>query len=413
MARGYRGRKPRKQPSDDAVVVDANSERWLSRGFCWVYPAEVESKPAGVRPGQAVKIRARDGRSLGAGLWDDGWIAVRRLREDDGPIDAALIRGLVEQARALREAALPPDTTAYRLINAENDGLPGVRVDVYGWYLVVSLDAPGLLAILDDLVDVLQALLEPRGVYLAWRPDHRDSFDPEAAPRQGGLIAGRAAPGSVRVTERGVACLVTPGDTKDVGVYPDMRDNRAWLEPHWGGRRVLNLFAHTGMFSVVAALGGASEVVTVDLSPAYLDRAEANFVANDLSPEDHTFIAGDARKVLDRLRRTGERFDIALLDPPAFSHGPAGAFSAKQHYPALVAGMCRVLAPGGWLVCALNLGEISPRDFHKAVRDGARKADARLQLLHEGSQPPDFPAAADFPEGRYLKFGVWRVLDGL
>ena len=283
-------------------------------------------------------------------------------------------------------------------------------MDVYGWFAVISLDSPSLLGLLEPLVERAMALRELRGVYLAWRPDHRDDFDPARAPRPPGLIAGREAAGDVRVTERGLAAMVRPGAGKDIGIYPDQRSNRAWLEPHWGGRRVLNLFAHTGFFSAAAAYHGASEVVSVDLSEHYLDRARANFVANGLDPQAHSFWAEDSRRALDRLRRQGERFDAVVLDPPAFSRGPDGVFSVKQHLPALAGGCARVLAPDGWLIASTNLGELSPRDFHRAIRAGGDRAGRRLQLIHEGCQAPDFPAAVDFPEGRYLKFGVWRVL---
>jgi 23S rRNA (cytosine1962-C5)-methyltransferase len=191
-------------------------------------------------------------------------------------------------------------------------------------------------------------------------------------------------------------------------MFLDMRSNRAWLENYWGGKRVLNLFAHTGFFSVVAAMHGASEVTSVDLSGHYLDRAEQNFVANELDPTTHSFIEGDVRKVLDRFRRKDERFDIAILDPPSFSHGPEGVLSLKKDYPGLVGSTLRVIEEDGWLVAALNLGEISPRDFHTMVHKGAQKAGFALQLIFEGGQGPDFPAHVDFPEGRYLKFGVWR-----
>ncbi|MCB9744303.1 MAG: class I SAM-dependent rRNA methyltransferase [Alphaproteobacteria bacterium] len=393
------------------MVVNAYSERWLRQGFCWVYPKEVVEAPSGLSVGDRVLLRAQSGEVLGAGLYDRGWIAVRRLREDDGPIDAALLGARLDEALALRELLIGPDTTAYRLVNAESDGLPGVRIDRYGHFLVISLDSPSLHRLLTPLCALLEERLSPRGVYLAWRPDPRDDVDLSHLPASESLIAGHPAAGDVRVTERGAACLVRPGAGKDIGLYTDMRDNRAWLEPYWGGRRVLNLFAHTGFFSVVAALHGASEVVSVDLSEKYLERAEANFVANELDPTMHSFVAEDVRRALDRLRRTGERFDLVLLDPPGFSHGPAGPMSAKQDYPRLVAASLRVLEPGGWFVGALNVGEVSPKDFHGAVRDGARRAGRRLQLLYEGGQAADHPAAIDFPEGRYLKFGVWRSVD--
>ena len=108
-----------------------------------------------------------------------------------------------------------------------------------------------------------------------------------------------------------------------------------WLEPHWAGRRVLNTFAYTGAFSVAAAMGGACSVTTVDLSAAYLDRAEDNFRANELDPDLHEFIQSDVFKALDRLRRTGEKFDLIVIDPPSFSHSSEGIWSAKRDMPRL------------------------------------------------------------------------------
>jgi 23S rRNA (cytosine1962-C5)-methyltransferase len=413
MKRPIRPPSPQSRPSQapsGAVVVNGYSARWLNQDFCWVYPAELVNRPQNLKPGQAVKLCDEQGKALGAGLWDEGWISVRRYRADDGPIDAALIRGRLDVAHALRQQIVEPNTNAYRLVNAENDELPGLRVDIWGHYATITLDAPGVAPLIEHVCAWLEEHLSPRGVYLHWRPDPREKarFEP---PIPAGLIRGHAPPGDVRVTERGLACLVRPSLGKDVGLYTDMRANRAMLEPYWGGRRVLNLFAHTGFFSVAAAANGASEVVSIDLSESALERAEANFVANELDPSAHLFFAEDVRAALDRLRRAGERFDLVILDPPAFSHGPEGVMSAGKDYPRLVAACLRVMEPGGWLVAALNQGEVSPRDFHNAVRDGARRAERPLQHLYDGGQAPDHPAAAHFPEGRYLKFGVWRCMD--
>lgn len=404
MARPYT--KPR-TPTPEAVIVDGYSEQWLRQGFCWVYPKEVTGRPKRCKPGRAVAIQARSGQSLGAGIWDDGWISVRRFREDAGPIDAALITRKLETAKSLRDVLVGPDTTAYRLANAENDGLPGIRVDVYGHFATITLDSPSLRSLAELVADWLVETLSCRGVYLAWRPDPRETAEVHLEDE---LLRGHAAKSAVRVTERGLACLVAPGGGKDIGLYTDMRDNRAWLEPYWGGQRVLNLFAHTGMFSVAAAMNGATEVVSVDLSEGFLDRAEANFAANDLDPNDHTFLSDDVRRVLDRFRRTNERFGRLILDPPSFSHGPSGPWSAKNDYARMVSSCVRVIEPGGWLIAALNLGEVSPRDFHNSCKQGARKAKRDLQLLFEGGQASDHAALTSFPEGRYLKFAVFRVL---
>jgi 23S rRNA (cytosine1962-C5)-methyltransferase len=172
--------------------------------------------------------------------------------------------------------------------------------------------------------------------------------------------------------------------------------------------RVLNLFAYTGMFSVAAARRGAREVVSVDLSRSVLDRLAANLRANGLAPDRYEQVAEDAVKALDRLRRTGRRFDRVILDPPSFSRGPRPS-SASAELPRRVAACARVLDRDGWLVVASNQGELSPRAFDGLVAEGLRKAGRDAQLLHAGGQGPDFPAAVSFPEGRYLKVRVLRL----
>ncbi len=389
------------------MVVNGHSAGWLAKGFCWVYPKEVTRHPKGTRVGSVVQLEGPQGQSLGAGIWDDGWIAVRRFRTDPGPIDGPLLAGLLESAQALRDEVIDPDTNAYRVVNGENDGMPGIRVDRYGWMLVVTLDSPSLVSLLDPLCDVLEARYSPRAITLAWRPDPRDrDFQ---ATREPGLLRGHAAKGDLPIQERGIQARVRPGESKDIGLFCDLRSLRAWMEPHWGGRTVLNLFAHTGFFSVAAAFHGAAHVTSIDLSRPFLDRAEENFRANQLDPGQHDFFAEDVRRYLDRARRKSEVFDRVILDPPAFAHGPDGLLSTKKSYKTLIAGCLRVLSPGGWLVAVLNQGVVSPREFHGMVADGARRAGRSLQLIHEAHQAPDFPALLTFPEGRYLKAGVWRA----
>lgn len=416
--------------------MNGYSERWLRQGFAWVYPAECTG--ARPRPGQRVRIRAANGDGLGAGIGDDGWIAVRRFRVDDGPLDRAWLASRVERAWALRRAAVPPDTTAWRLLHAENDDLPGIRVDVWGAdptgraeadgvHLTITLDSASLVVLLDDLVGELVDRLSPSTIHLAWRPDPRDLGQrgwPERvagkpAPKLGRILGDDVGP--VEVRERGVRFRVDPAGLgsergedgvvrrRDCGLYPDMRDNRRWLDVGWTGARVLNLFAYTGAFSVFAALRGAAEVTTVDLSPVYLARARENFELNGLDPSRYTFVEEDAFRALDRLRRQGAKFDRVILDPPGHSHSPDGRWSGEQDYARAVSAVVRVLAPGGWLCAASNLGAVSPKQFAGALTDGARKAGSTLRVIHEGSQAADYPAALHFPEARYLKFFVAAV----
>jgi 23S rRNA (cytosine1962-C5)-methyltransferase len=152
MKRPIRPPSPQSRPSQapsGAVVVNGYSARWLNQDFCWVYPAELVNRPQNLKPGQAVKLCDEQGKALGAGLWDEGWISVRRYRADDGPIDAALIHGRLDVAYALRQQIVEPNTNAYRLVNAENDELPGLRVDIWGHYATITLDAPGVAPLIE------------------------------------------------------------------------------------------------------------------------------------------------------------------------------------------------------------------------------------------------------------------------
>jgi 23S rRNA (cytosine1962-C5)-methyltransferase len=388
------------------VVVNSYSAGWLAKGFHWVYPKEIVR--GGGRPGDEIEVRSEQGKVLGRGLRDDGWIAVRVFRHEDAPLDDSWLHRTLERAAALREVVVDSETTGFRLVNAESDGLPGIRVDRWAHFFVITLDTPSVAPLVPRVVSWLEARFQPRGVYLCYRLDSRETRTGELKPAAG-LISGHPAADDVRVTERGVSFLVRPGEGPDVGLYADMRETRAWMEPHWGGKRVLNTFAFTGAFSVVAALNGASEVVTVDLSAKYLDRFERNLRANELEPADHEIIEDDTFKALDRLRRTGREFDCIILDPPAFSHSPAGTWSVRSDYQRLIAAACRVLAPDGWLICATNLGEMSPRDFRGQIQQGTRKVGRQALELLWGGQSADFPAALDFPEARYLKVGVYRV----
>ncbi len=389
------------------IRVNGYSEKWLSKGFPWIYPKEVVAgTPA---PGESVVVRGESGAVLGRAIADHGWLAARVFRSDGEEIDEDLLGGRLGRAAALRDLVVPAGTTGYRLVNGENDGLPGIRIDWWSHYAVVALDSPSLAGLLPALVEWLQVEREPRGIYLVWRPDPRDDRDFSTASQATGLIAGHAPAGDIAVLEGDTRVDVRLPDAPDVGLYCDMRAVRTWLADYWGGASVLNLFAFTGVFSVAAARGGATDVVSVDLSAAALERATHNFRVNNLDPDRYEFLAEDAFKVLDRYRRTGEGFDRVILDPPAFSRGPSGIWSGQKDWPRLAAAAARVTNAGGWVIAACNQGEISPREFRGLVAQGFERAGRSAQLLASLGQSPDFPASVTFPEGRYLKVDVYRL----
>ncbi len=377
--------------------VNEYSASWLRRGFAWVYPAEVVG--GAVTAGARVRIEAAGGACLGRGVADDGWIAVRRFTPGDEAVEDA-VRRLAGEAVTRRPGGLP--STARRLVNAENDDLPGLRVDDYAGHLVVTLDSPSLEGLVDPLL--AGVAIQSRSVHVAYRRDPRDHAATPSTRRERG-----DDPGDVVVQEHGLSFVVRPALGKDAGLFTDMRELRDFLRRHWQGREVLNLFAHTGAFSVAAAAGGARRVDSVDLSPGYLDRARQNFAANGLPVEGHGFLAEDSFRALDRLRRTGQSFDTVVVDPPGYSRSDDGTWQGEKDWPRLAAACIRVTRPGGWLVACSNLGTQSPRLFAGALAAGAERAGRQLRLLHEASPPPDHPAALHFPESRYLKAWILEV----
>lgn len=402
--RRAQGRSPESRGSNArGVVANGYSTNWLRKGFPWVYEREVVQSPRAVKVGDHPLVLDGKGAVLGRGVWDEGAIALRRFRTDDGPLDEALFLTLLQAA--LRRRRVPPGTTAWRLVHGESDDLPGIRIEIFDATAVITLDSKSLLSVLDALQAALQQLLPLNSIWLHWRHEDGDSHGADDTLEP--LIWGEGTGDDLVVEELGLKYRVRPSTGHDIGLFVDMRDIRAWMAPHWSQRRVLNLFCYTGAFSVSAAAHGAAHVTSVDLSAPIIERAKANFVANELPVDAHSFLVEDSFKALDRFRRKGELFDVIVADPPSFSHGPAGTWSVSKDYKRLVVACLRVLRPGGWLIAATNLGSISPKEFKGYLIDGAERAGRRLRLIHEGSPPVDVPAALHFPQARYLK--CWIV----
>lgn len=418
MARPYRGSGRRSSKTGkkkeatprfpdgiaNAVMVNGYSAEWLGKGFDWVYANEVIARRGDSSPGQSVAIVGRDGRMFGVGIATGGKVAVRRFRDDDGPIDKALVLERVGAARSKRR--MPQGTTAWRLVHGENDRLPGFRVDIWDRHATIAIDHPDLKSLLEWVASAVVSACDVDTVWLVDRPEHDEA---RGGTSMGTPLIGAGDRSEVVVQEHGLSYAVSPWLGLDAGLYPDMRELRRWLAPYWAGCRVLNTFAYTGAFSVAAAAGGAESVDTVDLSGNAISRAQRNFDLNQLAGDRYRFWTEDTFAALDRFRRSGSRFDRIIVDPPSFARGPSGVWSVEQGLARVVAGCLRVLEPGGWMLVATNQGSMSPKEFQKHIKTASLKVGRRMRLVHQGSTPHDVPAALDFPESRYLK--AW-VLEG-
>jgi 23S rRNA (cytosine1962-C5)-methyltransferase len=308
--------------------------------------------------------------------------------------DPQSFRHLLEDARFRRNVlAQRQDLNAYRLVNAEADGLPGMTLDLFDSTLVLSLylelEAQKELTLVELIADVIQ----PQAIYLKRRPrEARHAANTEReylAPEM--PIWGESTP-EVFVLEDGRRFLIRPGGDLSVGLFLDMRPTRTWLETKTKNKKVLNAFSYTCGFGLASSLGLATRTVNLDLSRKALDWGEVNYRLNNLEPDRQDFISGDVFDWLGRMHRWSDRFDLLILDPPSFAKSRLKRFSVSAHYNELVALAAAVIAPGGTLLACCNHAGLSRSSFLRLIEAGLR--DARrpvVGLTSLGADPLDFP----------------------
>jgi len=301
------------------------------------------------------------------------WLARGSLLipEDPGPA--------LEDAGCLRWR-LSGKASALRLVNADADLLPGVVVEVYGEFATLSLSTREALEHKAELGNAL-VTKGASGVYakLRLRTDLRRKSVTELAPPQ--PIAGTEAPKPLVISEQDMKLGVDLADGLSTGLFVDQRDNRARVRAASRGLRVLNLFAYTCSFSVAAALGGAREVVSVDLSKRALERGKRNFELNGLPLEPHRFVVDDAVKWLKRAARRGQSFDLAIVDPPSFSTSGKGTFSVASGYLGLLEGVFDVLGKGAKLLAVTNHQKTSQAQLRAMLGKAARAKGREIVSL--------------------------------
>lgn len=389
----------------DKRVIGPETVRMLELGHPWVLAdAWTKQWPTGT-VGQVIKLIDNKGGFVATALLDPGEpIAARVLSRSAINVNQEWLHRRLEIAIGLRRYCDLEQTNVYRLVNGEGDGLPGLTIDRYGDYLVVQCYSMIWGPYLTLLQNNLRQLVSCTGIYVKERPRTTRNLENIRPNKQLGYLAwGSAAGARYTVQEQGLKYVVSLEQGLDTGLFPDQRATRRELMKRAPGKRVLNLFAYTGSFSVVAAVSGAVQVTSVDVSSTYSSWAQDNFRQNDLDPSRYRFMVGDCFTVLPALQDKGERFDIVLLDPPSFSTTAKNRFTTKRGTSELVALALGLLVEGGVLMASSNHQKIDVTDYLKELRRGALQAHCDLKVISFAGQPEDFPYPVTFPEGRYLK----------
>jgi 23S rRNA (cytosine1962-C5)-methyltransferase len=402
----HQSRRPAPLVRRGTVRLPGDIAARIRAGHPWVYREVLQGRPLREKSGDIVELVDAAGEFVGRGVYDEeAVIAIRVVtRNPDEGVGPPLVARRVREAVAVRKLAVPGDITAYRVVNAESDGLPGIMVDRYGDYLVTHLFTPAVTMMRDALYDELQAQLGVKAIYEQRR------FKPlsgEAPRGPAELVRGAAAPVELDVSEGELKFHVDVTAPLSTGLFLDLREGRKAVARWASGRRVLNLFSYTGAISVYARHGGAKEIVAVDAAAKAHARARRNFALNGFDPEQPEHIVGDVFKVLAKFEERKRRFDLVILDPPAFGTAGRGqVFSAVQDYRDLVTASLGALVPGGILAAASATQKISHDEFDRMLAEGAARAHAPLRIVERRWLPPDFCVAPGFPEGSYLKFAV-------
>ncbi len=393
------------------LVLSAGREKPILNHHPWVYSGAVDHIEGQPAPGDIVAVTDPQGRFLATGTYNPHSQILARLIswDPDEAIDEAFWRGRLQRAIEARSALrLDPETDAYRLVNAEADGLPGLVVDRYADFLVMQCLTTGMARRKDEIAALLSSLTGATGIV--------ERSDAAVRAKEGldtavGLLVGEAPPPALQVRENDLLFEVDLLGGQKTGLYLDQRDNRARIgrPAICAGARVLDVFAYTGGFSVYAAAAGADAIVNIDTSIPALESAERNVARNGFDRPQDEYIAGDAFEVLRYYRDEGELFDVVILDPPKFAHSRGDIPRASRGYKDLNWLALRLLRPGGVLATFSCSGLISADLFQKILFGAAEDAGRSVQVLAPLAQGPDHPVLLSFPESAYLKGLLCRV----
>ena len=369
----------------------------------WVFQKMIEKPDARIAPGSVVDIRDRTGQWVGRGFFNGhSRISLRVLTTDPAEaIDAAFFAKKFAAAIAFRRDVLKLDavTDAYRLVHAEADGLSGLVVDRYGDTVVIEFFAAGMFKQRGAILAALTAHY-PAAKFYWFAEEHvgkQESFD--CRPPE--------PPAPDTITENGLRFRVAPGTKHKTGFFLDQRDNRKALSTFCGGKRVLDLCCNSGGFSVYAkALGGAGEVIGVDLDEQALELARGNAKLNNAQVR---YVQADLFTWLRDVRPNGERFDVVVLDPAKLTRDRESVELALKKYCDMNRLALLAVAPGGIFLTCSCTGLVGEADFLESIRRAAWQAGRTLQIFQVTGAAADHPFMLSVPEGRYLKAVFARV----
>lgn len=399
------------------LILKPGREKPVLNQHPWVFSGAIRSLEGQAAPGDIVDVRAHDGRFLGRGYWNpQSQIQARLLTWEEETLNEYWWRDRLAEAVAARSSYSSGTAPAYRVVNAENDFIPGLVIDRYDQWLVLQALTLGIDRRKAMIAEILPTLIDTQGIY--------ERSDADVRQREGldianGLLWGKEPPEQIVVQEQNVSLLVDVYGGHKTGAYLDQAVNRRLLadliRQQYPDRftspvRLLNLFSYTGGFGLHALHVGGVQVTNVDSSRDALEIAELTVQHNNMPDDNVKYLQADAFVLLRDMADAAQTYDIIVLDPPKFAHSKGQVERAARGYKDINLNALNLVASGGWLMTFSCSGAISADLFQKIVFGALADSGRRAQIVAHLGPGLDHPVALTFPEGAYLKGLLLRVL---
>lgn len=382
------------------IILKPGKDRSVFRYHPWIFSGAIARIEGDLREGDLVQVYNAERQFLAVGHYQIGSIAVRILSFQEEEISYQFWKERIAQAWKMRQAlglTDRPDHNTYRLIHGEGDGLPGLVVDYYAGVAVVQFHSVGMYLQREDIVRALLEVSEGRLTAIYDKSETTLPYKAAIEPHNGYLY-GKAE--NFVALENGLKFNVDWLEGQKTGFFIDQRENRSLLEKYARGKQVLNMFCYTGGFSFYAMRGGAKQVHSVDVSTRAIELANQNVALNFPGDPRHEAFAEEAFHFLEH---SYQKYNLIVLDPPAFAKHQNVLNNAIQGYKKLNRKGIEIIQPGG-IIFTFSCSQVMTKDlFRQTVFTAAANTGRKVRILHQLTQPADHPVSIYHPEGEYLK----------
>ena len=393
------------------VTLRKGEGRTIKAGGAWIFDNEIDTITGRFKNGEVVTVHDFDGYPMGKGFINqNSKIRIRMMtRKPDQEIDEAFLKMRVKNAWEYRKTTV--DTSSCRIIFGEADFLPGLVIDKYEDVLVVECLALGMEQFKEEIVTDLKEILSEDGIMIRGVYERSDANErtKEGLPKVKGFI-GEEFDTNIEIVENGVHYMVDVVNGQKTGFFLDQKYNRLAMQRICKGKKVLDCFTHMGTFALNAGIAGAADVTGLDISEYAVSQAEANARLNHLENTVH-FCQANVLDELPKLAQAGEKYDVVILDPPAFTKSREATKNAIKGYREINMKGLKLVKDGGYLATCSCSHFMTQELLAKTVKEAAKATHKRLRQVEFRTQAPDHPILWAADESYYLKFFIFQVVD--